>query len=416
MTAVRTDRQRAVAKAVKVFRQGVSTPHSGEKRKCLQVLLRLVEPHHVMLSELDPSLPRRWDKELLEVRIGLAGITAPPAGTAGRSGRQHPSGPGTSGARGSPYHGTAAHQGQDHSAAAADFEVLLFQHLDGPERTKLLHGPRFSQGLLQAIGGTSAYPRLLAEAHALDVSNLGVRLGDLDLVRWLERILSRQGSRIKCRQGTQTIFDDLVSYCRFEYVTHTHQQRQSAQREQTGEEERRVNEARRQAAEARRERERKAACQHVKHDRSRQPSERESSGHHTAGAWSSTREPARRATGSRGPSAGTSDKTEAFTRVFGHLAEARLYLKVARLQVGMWGSVRSFTRSGQFVVVLMVPPEIEHAVDLSYHRALEALQGAAERIRTEAAGARDEAIRQAESVYADQCEQAFQIAADRYAS
>ncbi|MFD1733914.1 hypothetical protein ACFSC4_26105 [Deinococcus malanensis] len=72
--------------------------------------------------------------------------------------------------------------------------MLLFQHLEGAVRKRLLHGPRFSQGLLQAVAGTSAYPRLLAEAHALDVSNIGVGLGDQALMQWLDRILSRQGS------------------------------------------------------------------------------------------------------------------------------------------------------------------------------------------------------------------------------
>ncbi|CAM3411169.1 hypothetical protein DEDE109153_15790 [Deinococcus deserti] len=408
----RTDRQRAVDKAVKVYRQGVSTPHSGEKRKCLQVLLRLVEPHGVMLSELDSSLPRRWDMELLEIRLGLADAPGPSHGSEQRSAR-----PGSSRAQASPGRGQPAAGGQKHgtSASTVDFEVLLFQHLSGAERRRLLHGPRFSQGLFQAVRGTSAYSRLLAEAHALDVSNIGVRLGDQTLMQWLDRILSRQGSRVKCRAAAQTIYDDLVSYCRLEYVTYTREDRQATQRDQSQEEARRVGEARRQAAEARRDRERRAQSRRRKAEEARHARGGESASQQSAGTRTSSQEPFGTADQSRRPSA-TTQESVVFFREFHHLAEARLYLRVARLQVGLQGHVRSFSRNRVFVVELVVPSTLKEAVDLSYQRALSALQGAAERIRAEAAAARDEAIRQAEAAYAEQYEQAFEIAVERYTS
>ncbi|WP_229780827.1 hypothetical protein [Deinococcus malanensis] len=290
--------------------------------------------------------------------------------------------------------------------------MLLFQHLEGAVRKRLLHGPRFSQGLLQAVAGTSAYPRLLAEAHALDVSNIGVGLGDQALMQWLDRILSRQGSRVKCRQVTQTLFDDLVSYCRFEYVTHTHEHRRAAQREKAQEEQRRIEEIRRQAAEARRDRERKAARERRKEEEARRKRDDEADRQRAQHSWYSSSETA-------GPAAGahdTPDEAVAHAETFQHLSEARLYLTVARQQAGTRGSVRSFTRNGHFVVELSGPAALKDAVDLAYHRVWSDLQRNAETIRSEAAWVRDEAIRRAESVYAEQCEQAFWAAVDRYTS
>ncbi|GGO29907.1 hypothetical protein [Deinococcus humi] len=359
-----TDRQKAIDKAVKVFRQGVSTGHAGEKLKCVQVLSRLSERHGLMLCDIDASLPRRWDAELLRIKIGLVVVSASAAGAGGGQG-----------------------------TANVDLESLLFQHLDVAERKRRLQGPLFSQGVFKAVERTSAYTRLLAEAHSLDRSNVGVGLGDQELMTWLDRALSRQGSRVESRPTSHTIFEDLVAYCRAGYMTETGERRKAEQHRQR-QEQRQQAEAERKRAEAqRRDRERQAA-----EDR-RKREQREA-------------ERVRRENEGRGH---LDDEAEVFAMAFDERAVARLYLKVARQQVGTRGTVKPVTAAtGQLVVKLLVTAALKDDVDLAFRKALHDLQVAAARVRDEAARNRDEAVRRAEAAYASECELAFERVVDRY--
>ncbi|QFP77461.1 hypothetical protein [Deinococcus sp. AJ005] len=358
-----TDRQRAIDKAGKVFRQGVSTGHAGEKLKCVQVLSRLGERHGLLLCDIDASLPRSWDAELLRVRIGLVVVSA----SAGPEG-----------------------QGQAHRTAPVDLESLLFQHMDVAERKRRLQGPLFSQGLLRAVERTSAYMRLLAEIHSLDRSNVGVGLGDGELMVWLGHALSRQGSRVESRPASHTIFEDLVAYCRAGYMAETGERRRAEQFKQRQEKQQQAEAARQQAEALRRDRERQAADERRQREAERVRRESE-------GRWD------------------LDDDAEVFSMAFDERAEARLYLKVARQQVGTRGTVKPVTAAtGQLVVKLLVTLGLKDDVDQAFHRALHDLQIAAAKVRSKAARNRDEAVKRAEAAYAAECELAFQRVVDRY--
>lgn len=423
-------------KARKVFRHGVSTTAQGEKEKSLAVLSGLCQRHSLVLFDLDPQLPRRLDLPLLRVKIGLApvgtsGQAAQPTGAeqrareqesrrqwdekAARERQRKDDEARAQAAQQREREEQARKRREEHArqkaeyqrqqeqkaaTASADPEVLLFRHLGAAERKRWLHGPMFSQGLLHAIRNTSAYRRLLAEVHSLDVSNVGVGLGDKELMSWLDKALSRQGSRVKCKHGSETIFDDVLAYCRFEYMSATEERRQAAQRRKAQEEQRRAEEARRQKAEADRERERTAAEQLRREQEARWDRDRRAAQEQRAAT----------ATGASRAEAGTTE----YTRAFEDRAQARLYFKVARRQVGTQGDVKGTEANGRFTVSLVVTAALKEGVDRAFRQALYDLQLAAAAIRTEAARARDEAVRQAEAAYTRQCERAFQVAVEQY--
>ncbi|MDL2345580.1 hypothetical protein QOL99_15695 [Deinococcus sp. MIMF12] len=389
---VMQERERAVDRARKVFRHGASTTASGEKEKCVGVLVELCQKHRLVLHDLDPQFPRRLDIALLRVKIGLAGAT--PSAPGGAHGHQRPAGPGTrpgtrpSGGSGAQGPGRAAAGGYQRGTGADPREVL-FRAMGAPARKRWLQGPAFSQGLRRGLGHTGAYERLLAEVRSLNTSNVGAGLSEPELLRWFEAVLSRQGSSVPCKPSSTTIYDDLATYCRAQYLAETEQRRQEAQR-------RKAEEERRRAREVRAEQDRKAAEQRRKVAEERRARERAAD----QGGPGRTAEPAYGAV--------------AFSRGFEHPAEAQLYLKVARRWVGPGANLRSSTRLGRWHVEFTGSPAVRAAVESAYVHALHDLQLAAATIRAEAARRRDEALRQVEAAYSQQCEEAFQVAVESY--
>ncbi|MFC4425023.1 hypothetical protein [Deinococcus navajonensis] len=248
------------------------------------------------------------------------------------------------------------------------------------DRKKWLHGPLFSQGLLRVVRETSAYARLLADARALDRSNLGVGLSDQDLMQWLDKVLSRQGSRVDCKARSRTIFDDLMTYCRQAFTAHTRELREAAQRRRAQEE----AQARHQQAEER---------------RRRQDQERQ--------ARRQREEERRRA-------AQAQQEWLDYEVEFDDLAEARLYLKVVRRLADESNRVSSAFRERKYVVRFSGTERLEARVDQTYARAFADLQQAAERLRIEAAHRRDETIRQAEAAYEAECARAFRLTVEHF--
>lgn len=388
------ERQRAVDKAQKVFRHGASTTASGEKEKAVAVLIGLCQKHRLVLSDLDPQFPARLDVELLRVRIGLVQATVKGTDKAGpQPRRQAGSGP-SAGAASRPGTGS-----QD----------VLFRTMGADERRRCLQGPMFSQGLLHAVKNTDAYLRLLTEMRSLNASNMGRGLSEHELLRWLERALTRQGSSVTCRTSSNSVFDDIAAYCRSHYLAESEQHRQAEQRRSADQEKRRNEEARRQAEEARAKRERQAAEQRRQAARRAQERERpapQDRGEAEVGGGTPN--------GRGGAFSGPAGDVDTFVHAFENPAEAKLYFKVARRQVEAEANVRSFTRQERFYVELRGPASLKESVDRVYLQVLHDLQIAASAIRTEAARAREEAVRQAEAAYARQCEQAFQVAVDSY--
>lgn len=396
---VTPEREWAVDKARKVFRHGASTTANGEKEKAVAVLTALCRKHELVLHDLDPQFPRRLDVALLRVKIGLPQDMASASGPSDGH-QQRQTGPGTgrgtgdqAGSRGS---GTSGQQqaggngtGYGRANASAAFQDVLFRDMGVAERKRWLQGPMFGQGILRAIRDTGAYTRLLAEARSLNASNVGAGLSEPELMRWFEAVLSRQGSSAPCKPGSRTIFDDLAAYCRAQYLAETEQQRRKAE------------EARRQAEVAGREREREAAEQRRRASSARRERERKAAA--DPGGFGKSNGAHRQSNGSA-----------TFTRTFEHPAEAQLYLKVAQRRMGGEANLRSLIRRGHLDVEFSGSAALAKSVDSAYRRALHDLQMAASTIRAEAARVRDEAIRRAETAYAQQCEQAFQVAVDRY--
>ncbi|MFC4638846.1 hypothetical protein [Deinococcus hohokamensis] len=356
-----SERERAIEKARKVLTLGVSTTYVGEKEACLQRLITLLRTHDLLLSHLDPRFPRRMDELVLRQKLGL--LPEPPDQAAGSGQGATPRSSSSAAGPGRPQ---------------VDPETILFLPMTAAERRKWLRGPVFSQGLLRVVRDTSAYPRLLADARALDRSNLGVGLSDQDLMGWLDRVLSRQGSRVDCKPRSSTIFDDLMTYCRAAFTADTRDLRQAAQQ--------------RRAQEEARAREHQAQERRRRQDQERQARQQQ--------------EEARRA-------AQAHDWHDVEVE-FDDLTEARLYLKVVRRLSNDSNRVASAARDRKYVVRFSGPGRLERRVDQTYARALAELQQAAEQLRLEAAHRRNEAIRQAEAEYEAACARAFQVTVEHY--
>ncbi|UBV45442.1 hypothetical protein LAJ19_20155 (plasmid) [Deinococcus taeanensis] len=266
---------------------------------------------------------------------------------------------------------------QRRAEVSRDPEVMLFQHLDAEQRKRVLHGPVFSRGILQAIDGTSAYRRLLAELSQLDRSAAGVQLGDQELLRWLEGVLVRQGSAVQPRHGSNTMFDDVLAHCRFTYAQHAEQLRQETARTKA--------EAARQKAAADARRQAAAA------------GSQGSWGRH--GSGSAARDPA---------------QTPRFTRSFDDVQEARLYLHLARRHLGSRGELRSYSRGEQWHVELCTAADVRDEINLAFRTVLHELQRAAMNHRLEAARVRDETIQRAQKECEVQSAQSFRTAVDAY--
>jgi hypothetical protein len=348
-----TDRERGIQKARKVFALGVATPYRGEKESCLQRLWSLLQLHTLLLSDLDAKFPRRQDQAFLRLKFGLLSAEAGQTPSSGQSASAgpRPQKPGKGKNKKAP--------GQNTASENMPSEELLFRAMVAAERKRWLHGPRFSQGLLQIVRNTTAYPRLLKEVRALNRSNLGLGWTERDLLEWLDKVLSRQGSRVECLARSQTIFEDLLAYCRLSYTADTAQERKAQEQE----------EARQQAEEA----QRAAAAQEDEE-----------------GDWFE------------------------FEMAFDELAEARLYMKVVRRLAGEVSEISSYSRHKQFFVKFTGTDDLDANVAQTYAQALYDLQRAADRIRLQAGHARDEAIRRVETDYETACAQAFQVAVDHY--
>lgn len=269
-------------------------------------------------------------------------------------------------------------------------------------------------GILNAVRETSAYTKLRAEVKSLDQSKIGVNLGDLELTKLLESILARQGSCVEPLAAASTLFEDLATYCRAEYLSATASQRGASQRKKAQEEARaRENEAaegRRREAEAQRARQRQEAEarrreEEARWDRDRRAAQQQ----HTADAGSFGK-----SNGAYWQTGGTERGTAEYTRDFEDRAEARLYYKVAKRHVNTQGSVKGTEANGQFTVKLVVTAALKDSVDRAYRQALYDLQVAAATIRAEAARTRDEAVERAEAEYTLRCERAFQVAVEQY--
>lgn len=353
-----TDRERGIQKAQKVFALGVATPYMGEKESCLQRLWSLMQLHTLLLSDLDARFPRRQDQAFLRLKFGLTTTGAGPTPSSGQSASagSRPRNPGKGKNKKAP--------GQQTAGKNMPSEELLFRTMPVGERKRWLHGPRFSQGLLQIVKITTAYSRLLKEVRALNSSNLGIGWTERELLQWLDRVLSRQGSRVECLARSQTIFEDLRAYCRSSYAADTAQQRKAQEQRRQQQEE-----ARQQAEKA----QRAAAAQEEEE----------------------------------------SDWFE-FEMAFNELAEARLYMKVVRRLAGELSEISSHSRHKQFFVKFTGTEDLDANVAQAYARALYDLQQAAEMIRLQAGHARDETIRRAETDYETACAQAFQVAVDHY--
>ncbi len=402
---------------------GISTPYAGEKEKCLRSLTVLLQQHSLVLFDLDPKLPKRLDLTLLSVHIGLTVVAGGASGQgAGHKGaKSQGSTKGTQGAgnsqgsqgqdrrHGSSHQGSAGTSGQQRNKGGAgqnsgqrasgkasqDPDVLLFQHLPSAERKKLLHGPLFSQGILHFVRNSSAYLQLLAEMHSVNKSNLGVGWTDKNLMTWLERILARQGSKVKCHHGSNTLLDDLKSYCRFEYVAETRAQRHAAEQQR---------QERERQARAQQEREQQEAAQRQARREADERKRREEE------ARKREAEEARQQADAEHDDALYEFEAEAFDVK----AEAQLYLKIVRRVIKDHTRIKSVSRGAQFFVEFTGTNADAAKIDELYDSAFHDLEQAAERIRAEAARTREEAIRRAEAAYAAQYAQAFEEAVKQY--
>lgn len=377
-----TPREKAIEKARKVFALGVSTPFPGEKENCCKRLLDLMRAHRLVLHDLDRALPKRLDEALLRTRMGLK------SGAKETAGKQEPQD-----SRKGPKEPRDPDPGSKRTRVSSDPEVVVFQHLRAVERRRVLSSAMFSRGIGQAIQGTSAYPRLLAEVHALNRSPDGEKLSDRELMDWLDRALKRQGSKVKVRATSSTIFEDLVAYCREEYQTDM-TARRAAQARQAAEEKRR---ARAEAARKRREAQ----------ERKRQEQE--------------AREKAQREEEERRRAAAEAEQEFEWEITFEVRAEAHLYRKIAQHELdavaawsGLTSQARVVKRGDEYVVKLTETEAFVEALDRKYAQVLRDLKQAAEGIKAEAARARDEAIAEAHAAYEEACEQALTVAVKHY--
>lgn len=385
-------RERALNRARKVFRHGASTTAHGEKIKCVGVLVELCEKHQLLLHDLDPQFPRRWDPDLLRVRIGLVESKPSGAGTPSEPPRSpHGSASRTTagfGPRGQRQ--ASADPAGQHRDPGGDFRAALYRTMGAAERARWLQGPAFSQGIRNGLQSTGADERLLAEIRSLNTSNMGMQLSEAELVRWFNVTLSRPGAAVTCTPRSRTIYDDLAADCRARYLTETEQRRRAAQR-------RKAEDERQRAEATRAERERQAAEQRRKAAEKRR-----------------MREPQPTRQAGAGRAAQPQDGAVTFTRSFEHPAEAQLYLKVAGRHIGPEANVRLLTREARCYVELLCSPATWTALEHAYLQVLHDLQMAAATIRAEAARQRDETIRQARVTYEEQCEEAFEVAVRSY--
>lgn len=369
------ERERVLEKARKVFLHGVSTQATGEKEKCVGVLVRLCQDHRLVLHDLDPQMPGRFDIALLRTRIGLGRSVSAPGGSA----------------QGRPPTGAAARTASDAGKEAGpgrrdQGHDLLLRTMGIPERRRWFQNPALDRGIRHAVQAAGAYGRLLDEVRSLNVSNMGIGLLEHELTDWFDALLARPGSTVPSRPDSRTIFDDLAAHCRAQYLAETERRRQAARR-------RKAEEERRRSEEAQVEREREAADRLRREREERRARDRSDVGQ--AGA-------ARR------------DGPFTFARSFEHPAEARLYLKVAERRMGSGGTVRSLTRQGRLHTELRCTPAVRDEIEAAYVDTLRDLQLAASMIRAEAARRRDEAIREAEESCTRACERAFDAAVENY--
>jgi hypothetical protein len=386
------EQERARDRARKVFQLGASTTAQGEKEKAVAVLMGLCHQHQLVLYDLNVQFPKRLDLALLRAKIGLAPASAGESRVT--QSPQQPNDPATR--RGANAPGSTASTASGSGQANADVQNALFRNQSPAERQRQLQGPMFSQGMLRPMRHTTTYTRLLTELHSLNSSNVGVGLSDTALVGWYEKVLSQPGSCVPCKSTSKTIFDDLAAYCRAQYLAETEQQRQDTQR-------RKADEGRRRAEAAKQEQERSMADQRRREEEARKTRARQAADE-------------RRAAGSGKSSDvhGQSPGPTTFTQVFEHQAEAELYLKVAQRRVGPEGNLKSFREQERFYVEFGGSAALHESVEVTYRQTLYDLQMAVSTIRAEAGRAREEAIRQAEAAYVQQCKQALQAAVDGY--
>ncbi|MFD2608739.1 hypothetical protein ACFSR9_04700 [Deinococcus taklimakanensis] len=400
-----TDKAKAIDKARKTFRHGLSTTAPGEKQKAHGVIANLCAKYKLVLHDIDPQLPKRFDAEVLRVKLGLAqaaaGTTsdksasaaAAASASAGRHGKRQdgPKQGASAGAGGQRSKSGAGHaDGQRGTGGRSkDPNVLLFQPLSLAEREKLLKGPLFSQGILHFVRGSTAYIQLLAEMHSLNRSNVGVTWSDKTLMAWLDRILARQGSMVIPLRDAATLYEDLQRYCRSQYVSET---RDEAERKR---------QAKAREDKDRQEREQYAQAQ----ERARRVAQ-ERQRHQDEQRWQEQQRQAAQA---------ASDTLREFkAKGFDVKAEAQLYLKIVRRVIKEHTLIKSVSRGAQYFVEFKGTSADVTKIDALYERASHDLQQAAERIRAEAARTRDEAVKRAEAAYAAQCAQAFEEAVKQY--
>ncbi|WP_189066439.1 hypothetical protein [Deinococcus seoulensis] len=376
------ERERAVEKARKVFLLGVSTQATGEKEKCVGVLVQMCRDHRLVLHDLDPQMPGRFDITLLRIGIGLDRAAAPAGSAQGR-----PTTGAASRTAGDAGSRTAGGSGQGRGRTGPQYpQDLIFRTMGLPERRRWFQDPLLDRGIRHAVQAAGAYGKLLGEVRSLNASNMGIRLPEQELTDWFEALLDRPGSTVPSRSDSRTIFDDLAAHCRALYLAETERRRQAAQRRRAEEEQRR-----REAARA--ERERQAADRLQREREERRTRERADVGQ---------------------PGGARRDGPVTFGRSFEHPAEARLYVRVAERRMGPGGTVRALTRQGCPHTELRCERAVRDEIEAAYLDALRDLQLAASMIRAEAARRRDETIREAEESCNRACERAFDAAVENY--
>lgn len=376
------ERERAVEKARKVFLLGVSTQATGEKEKCVGVLVQMCRDHRLVLHDLDPQMPGRFDITLLRIRFGLDRAAAPAGSAQGRP---------TTGAAartaGDTGSRTGGGSGQGRGSTGPQHpQDRIFRTMGLPDRRRWFQDPSLDRGIRHAAQAAGAYARLLGEARSLNASPMGIGLQEHELAVWLDALLDRPGSTVPSRSDSRSIFDDLAAHCRAQYLAETERRRQAAQR-------RRAEEERRRREAVRAEWERQAADRLQREREERRTRERTDVGP---------------------PGAARRDGPVTFGRSFEHPAEARLYVRVAERRMGPGGTVRALTRQGRPHTELRCEQAVRDEIEAAYLDALRDLRLAAAMIRDEAGRQRDEAIAQAAQRYARACEQALDAAVDNY--